>query len=78
MAKANAAVAPKEARIAAMIAGPSVKLISIATASSANAVRRSSSESKRWRQIVRVSVVIGEANAPASPANTAMAAKGRW
>ncbi len=53
-----------------------MKLISIITASSEKAVRRSSSRSKRWRQAVRVSVVIGEANAPASPAHAATAANG--
>ncbi len=61
----NAGVLPTVARIPAMIAGPTVKLSSMVTASSAKAVRRSSSRSKRWRQSVRVSVVRGEAKAPA-------------
>ena len=47
------------------------------TASSEKAVRRSSSESKRWRQMVRVSVVIGEAKIPAAIAQPLIAAKGR-
>ena len=54
-----------------MRVGPSVKLTSMAIASRANAVRRSSSRSKRWRHMVRVSVVMGEANIPASAAKNA-------
>jgi hypothetical protein len=61
-------VAPAAARIAAMIAGPAVKLISIVTASSAKAVRRSSSRSNFCRHTARVSVVIGVAKAPAHAA----------
>ena len=59
-----------------MSAGPTVKLSSIVTASSANAVRRSSSESNMWRQSVRVSVVMGEAKAPPSAEKSASTAKG--
>jgi hypothetical protein len=50
----EAVVAPSVARMPAMIAGPSVKLSSIATASSAKATRRSSSFEKRCLQSVRV------------------------
>ena len=74
IATMNAAIAPAVASTTAMSAGPSVKLTSMVTASSAKAVRRSSSRSKRWRHIVRVSVVMGVAKAPASAAKAATAA----
>ena len=60
----------------AMIAGPRVKLSSMVTASSANAVRRSSSRSNRCRHMVRVTVVMGEAKIPATAAHTTTTAKG--
>ncbi len=62
---ANAVAGPAVASSNATSAGPSVKLNSIITESTAKASRRSSSWSKRCRQSVRVSTVIGAAKRPA-------------